>query len=302
MQPSRHARALVALVASLVGASPCAALTLDWDVLSWPAPGPFCPFFCNPTLGQTYDVDGENVTVAIDDPGDAINTGTGPLGAPRSPVLSAFLNATGSGGQDNLFIKTDGNAAGISITFDFAHVGGVHDLSFSIFDVDAGPPGSYADRITVVLEIGGVPAPATPIVTTGSASTWDGTSVTGIAGSAAPETGAGSEAGSVHFDFGTAMLTSFTIYYENLNAAPADQWIGIGDIDFEIAPEPGSGALVAIGLGLLGAWRRRVRAAGASQRRAGVGPRRRASHASHAAPAPSAQAPPGSGRYQMGEV
>ena len=60
------------------------------------------------------------------------------------------------------------------------------------------------------------------------------------------------------------MLTSFTIYYENLNAAPADQWIGIGDIDFEIAPEPGSGALVAIGLGLLGAWRRRVRAAGAS--------------------------------------
>jgi hypothetical protein len=260
MQVSRRTRASLALVACLAGASPAAALTLDWDVVSWPAPtgGFFCPPFCTtPTLNQTYSVGGENVAVTISDPGDSLRTFNGPSGSPGSPVLSAYINATGNGGQRNLFIKTQGNDLGVTIQFDFAHVSGVTNLSFNVFDMDAGPPGNYIDRISVVVSIGGAPAPAAPLVTTGSASTWNGTSVTGVAGSAAPETGAGSAAGIVSFDFGTAMLDSFTIFYQNLNATPADQWIGIGDISFEIAPEPGTGVLLAFGLALLAGSRRR---------------------------------------------
>ena len=59
----------------LAVAGPAAALTLDWDVESWPDTS---------TRTQTYTIGGGDVIVTLSDVNNVLDAGTGPAGSPGS--------------------------------------------------------------------------------------------------------------------------------------------------------------------------------------------------------------------------
>jgi hypothetical protein len=244
---------LAVLAALLAPARPSGALTLDWDIVDWTSTA---------TRTETYTVGSGSVTLTVDDPNGVIVGGVDPLGSPGSIVDTDFLDPTGNGGAQNLFLKTDGNTSAdwVSVTIDFSsYVGGVTDVSISLFDVDALDffGFGFTDQIIVT----GTDGTSTfyPTVTADSATpswTWNGTdTITGNAYTA--DSGAGSEDGTAIIFF-SDVLTSITLTYQNTLSGGQSQWIGFSAIDFREVPEPSTGLLLGAGLLGLGVWRRRA--------------------------------------------
>ena len=208
----------------VIGAFPILATSavLDWDANNWPLP----------SLAESYNVGGSNINIGISGNTGQLNT----TGNPASPETNQHLNG-GTTNEDALFIRTDFVATNedITITINFTHPGGVSDLSFTFWDVDADIP-QWNDEIRVNAIANGV--------TVNPSSVSDGVTnspigANGTIGDPADNNNAGNASadGNVTFTFNQTRITQVTIVYSNATTGtPGNQWISLHDITFDIAP------------------------------------------------------------------
>ena len=206
--------ALVLLPVNVISA------VLDWDTNNWPLP----------SLAQTYNIGGSNINISFSGDTGQINT----TGNPASPETSQFLTG-GTTNEDALFIRTDFANTGqsISTTLDFTHPGGVSDVSFTFWDVDATSP-QWIDQVQVTATAGGSTVNPSSI-TDGVTNNPGVNTSTGfpISSNAANN----SSDGNVTFTFNQTNITQVVITYRNTTTGtPGNQWISLHDITFDIAP------------------------------------------------------------------
>jgi hypothetical protein len=249
------------------------ALTLDWTTDPWPD---------LTDREEVIPVDGDNVTVRVTDDHGVIMENTEFFrdgGAPGSLATNGYLSPgpPSDPGTDSFFIKTDQNTntvtSGdyITVEIEFAHIEGVTDVEMSFFDVDMMPydiffiwATGFQDEIEISgsYQGGASFAPTSVTANTGSP-TW------GLIGSANSTRIIGNAAAGVGDDDGTAVVTfdqvldKITFKYKNtLNFPGLDngqvQFISLSNINFERAPEPSTGLLLALGLLMLAAHRQRL--------------------------------------------
>ncbi|MEO1575026.1 MAG: hypothetical protein AAFU65_08720, partial [Pseudomonadota bacterium] len=219
---------MATLLAVLFAASAQAApFELDWDQLTWLPEG-------NTNLSETYTIGNQPITVTISGNTAELDQDAGSNG--NSPI-SPSINSQNTGGlipvQDGLHIATDYSSQAdprVTITFDFnQYPGGVSDIQFTIFDIDAS--GSFLDRATVTAVNGsGVINPTTRI--TSPANQLFGAN--GIEGTT--PAGGGTANGNATFGFSQSGITELRIVYGNeVNRPnPGFQFINIhhlGDAD-----------------------------------------------------------------------
>ncbi len=195
---------------------------LDWDVNNWPLP----------SLAQTYNIGGSNINFTISGDTARLNT----TGNPASPETNQYLTG-GTTNEDALFIRTDfaNTSEDITITIDFTHPGGVSDLSFTFWDVDADIP-QWNDQLQVTAVADGL--------TVNPSSVSDGVTNSpigsnGSIGDPADNNNAGNASadGNVTFTFNQTRITQVTIVYSNATTGtPGNQWISLHDLTFNIAP------------------------------------------------------------------
>jgi len=195
---------------------------LDWDTNNWPLP----------SLAQSYNVGGNNINISIGGDTTRLNT----AGNPASPETNQHLNG-GTTNEDALFIRTDFVATNedIIITIDFTHPGGVSDLSFTFWDVDADIP-QWNDELRVTAIANGVTVDPSS-VSNGVTNSPIGTD--GSIGDPADNNNAGNASadGNVTFTFNQTRITQVTIVYSNATTGtPGNQWISLHDLTFDIAP------------------------------------------------------------------
>lgn len=223
------------------------AATLDWSTNPWPSPA---------TLTQTYAIGGGDVTVSFLDPNGAL-VGT-PDGNPASPSTNSFLDPPLNGGDDNLFVRADGNTGPewITIRVDFGHVSGVTDVDFNLYDIDA-DLAQWRDVIVVsgLAVGGGVVAPTSVSAVTASPS-WSYNPANRRIRAVPPNQGNGDDDGTAVVSFMDA-IQGFQLSYRNPVTPAGNQWIGISDIAFLIIPEPAPAPLLAGGALALWLARRR---------------------------------------------
>lgn len=197
---------------------------LDWDAIAnaWAPTG---------SLTQTYNIGGSNTTITFSDPDSGLDTG----GSPGAPETSIFQ--TGGTGETTLFIRTnfvDVFNDQIVVTIDFTHPGGVSDVSFSLFDMDATSPQWIDDAVITATDGSNTFNPS--LITPGTANQVIGTST--VRGTAA--SGNTSANGNAAITFNQIGITQISIVYSNATATSQppthNQWISIHDISFDVAP------------------------------------------------------------------
>jgi len=193
---------------------------LDWDVNNWPLP----------SLSQTYSVGGSNINIVIG--GDTVQLNT--TGNPASPETNQHLTG-GTTNEDALFIRTDfvATSEDITITIDFTHLGGVSDLSFTLWDVDATST-QWIDQVQVTATAGGSavnPSSISDGVTNiPGVNTSTGFPITSNAAN-------NSSDGNATFTFNQTNITQVVITYRNTTTGtPGNQWISLHDLTFDVAP------------------------------------------------------------------
>jgi len=202
------------------------AAVLDWDVESWPTG----------SLSETFTVGGSDININFASNTAQLNSaGTG--GAPASPETNQFLTGGLTPTEDALFIRTDfvTTAQDVVITFDFLHPGGVSDLSFTFWDVDADIP-SWVDELQVTAIANGV--------TVNPSNVSDGVSnspigANGSIGDPVDDNNSvnTSPNGNATFTFNQTGISQIIIVYSNATGGtPGNQWISLHDISFDIAP------------------------------------------------------------------
>jgi hypothetical protein len=234
------------------------AVVLDWDSVSW-AEG---------TLNNTYQPDGA-------DPDSVVTIGVTPNGAPLVPFSAApnpTTPVTHNGLQGGLLIPENtltiavnltNPSESVTLTISFAASGGASNVSFSLFDLDAG--GGVQDELRSIqaLSIDGSTWIA-PTITTGPDNTLVGSGLGQVVlGTAStPNTGLTSGRGNVTIDFGANQIQwlTFTFGATDAFADPAYQHFGMHDLNFTPIPEVNPTVLSL--LGCAGAvagfhWRRR---------------------------------------------
>ena len=246
----RIARALLlALTAGCLAAAPARAETLDWNLTPWPGTG---------VRSATYTVGAGDVTVTITDPANVID-GTA-NGGPASLVTDSTLSPPSSTG-DNLFIKTNDNSAtntgGQYVTVDivFSHTGGVADVSFSLFDIDAQVSSGFTDQIYLEAFDGVNTYAPTSVTALHPVPRWtfDGSNtITGNSNAAS-----NSERGTAVVAFTGTWLSRVSFELRNTTDPGQIQFIGLSNISFREAPEPSTGLLLGFGLLLLSSTTRR---------------------------------------------
>lgn len=193
---------------------------LDWDVNNWPLP----------SLSQTYNVGGSNINITIGGDTGQLNT----TGNPASPETNQHLTG-GTTNEDSLFIRTDFVLTNedITITLDFAHPGGVSDLSFTFWDVDATSP-QWIDQVQVTATAGGSTVNPSSI-SDGVTNNPGVNTSTGfpISSNAANN----SSDGNATFTFNQTNISQVVITYRNTTTGtPGNQWISLHDLTFDVAP------------------------------------------------------------------
>ena len=205
--------------------------TLDWDAVQ-AGPG------WTGTSG-TYSVGGANVTVTASDPGGDLAVNPGLV---RDVAAGGLIANTGglTPAEYTIGLGADFETQGsitppseqITLTINFAHAGGVNNVSFSIFDIDFAAGGAgWTDRLVITGNNGAVINPTS--VTVGSAAGYDGTNViTGTGGSNTTE-----NLGNATITFAQGGITQITIQYQSGRTAdPAVQQINLHDISFNVDP------------------------------------------------------------------
>lgn len=196
------------------------ATQLNWDAVTWPAS----------SLSQTYTVGPGNVSVTFNQATD-----TPPGDATAFISSTPQIDQTSTGGlptqEDTLFIRIDYGVGSINqmpIILDFTHPGGVSDVSFTMFDLDAD---AWVDEVEVTATDGtSTFNPSSVVDSTSNDNVFDGTNtVTGI-----NNTSHTTDDGNATFTFNQTGITQVTILYRNAVAVanPAIQRIYLHDVDF----------------------------------------------------------------------
>lgn len=245
---STSRRAGLALALALIATSATVrAATLDWSTNPWPNTS---------TLTQSYTIGSGDVTVTFVDPNGAL-VGT-PDGSPASPATNSYLDPPLNGGDENLFVRADGNTnpGWVTIRVDFTHVSGVTDVNFNIYDIDA-DLSQWRDVIVIsgLAVGGGVVAPTSVSAATGAPS-WTYNAGNRRIRGLEPNQGNGNDNGTALVSFMDA-LEGFQLSYRNPVASHGNQWIALSDIAFRIIPEPDPASLWAAGTLALWLVRRR---------------------------------------------
>jgi len=236
MLPRTFRRYGCAFAALILMQGHAAALVLDWGTVAW----------TEGSLNNSYDVDFDainDITVSV-----TSNNGAGLqpyLGvSPQTPANNSVFEGGLGSTQNTLTIalNLDNAFQSITVTVSFAGLGGgATDVSFQIFDVDAG--GGAQDEMTLIrgLSIDGSTLIA-PIITPSRDNTLIGVGINQSVLGAGPtaSTGANSGRGNVTISFGTEAIQSFTFTYGSTAAFgpnPAYQHFGIHNISFTPVPE-----------------------------------------------------------------
>ena len=205
---------------------PAISAVLDWDTNAWPS-----PVSGTPTLSQTYSVGGSNIDITFS--GNTAQLVT--TGSPISPETNQYLTG-GTTNEDALFVRTDfvNTTQNVVITLDFSHPGGVSDLSFTVWDIDADEP-QWVDQVQVTAIAGG--SPVNPSSITDGVTNAPGINTS--TGSPIDNNNAANNSsdGNATFTFNQTGITQVTIVYSNVTpGTPGNQWISIHDISFDIPP------------------------------------------------------------------
>ena len=236
------------------------AAVLDWNTVTW----------ADGSLNNSYQADPADPISGITI--DVTANGGAPLvpwsGAPNpmTPTVARAFQGGLPTIENSLTLAVDlSNAATQSITVNisFASTGGATDVSFQIFDIDAGGP--YQDQLSQIYAVGLDGTLIAPTITTSQNNTLIGAglgqSVVGTA--TTPDTGPNSGRANVTISFGTNLIQSLTFTYGGTGAYPdpAYQHFGVGNINFTPVPEVNPALLSAFSclaaVGLI--WRHRAR-------------------------------------------
>ena len=167
-----------------------------------------------PTLTQTFDVGGGQVTVTFADPGR--QSWTHSTSGQESPATSKTI----TGGMDENSVRLFGhfppnNGNTLTATVAFAHTGGVYNVRFKVLDIDK-TGGGFTDDTTDEVTVTGTAAGSTinpTSVVTSLRNSFDGTNTVTGTGAA----NAGSDAlsdttgvGTAAFRFATEDITEVT--------------------------------------------------------------------------------------------
>jgi hypothetical protein len=230
--PRRYFCALAALI---LLQSPAQAVVLDWDLVTWAAG----------TLSNSYLVDpvdpNSNVTVTVAPNGGAPLVPFSVLPNPATPAITNGFQGGLPTIENTLTIAVhlDNPLQTITVTIAFG-AGGATNVSFKLFDIDAG--GGSQDQLTSIraLSIDGTTLIA-PVITASPDNTLVGTGLTqSVVGNATtPGIGATSGRGNVLIDFGTNVIQSLSFDYGGTAAfpTPSYQHFAIHDITFTPVPE-----------------------------------------------------------------
>jgi hypothetical protein len=229
-------RYLCAFASACLLQSSASAVVLDWDGVAWTAGD----------LNHTFQVDpfDADSTLTID---VTANNGAPlvPYSAtpnPMTPVVNSVFQG-GLGTIENtltLAVNLANPTQSITVGISFAASGGASNVSFKLFDIDAG--GGSQDQLTQIraLSIDGVTWIA-PTITTSPDNTLVGMGLAqSVVGSAlTASTGLTSGRGNVTIDFGTNQIQSLMFTYGNTaaQADPSYQHFAIHDISFTPVPE-----------------------------------------------------------------
>ncbi|MFK8017821.1 MAG: hypothetical protein AB8G17_20525, partial [Gammaproteobacteria bacterium] len=217
--------ALVALLGLAAVSSYAAPFELDWDALTWTPEG-------NGNLSETYTVGNSPLTVTFSGNTGALDQDDGGGSSPISPSI----NSQNTGGlipvEDGLHIAADypnqtDNA--VTVTFDFSqYPGGVSNISFTMFDVDAS--GSFIDLAVVTAVNGSGTINPTNRITSIDNQLSGANGIRGIN----PAGGTTSD-GNATFEFSQTGITQLTVVYSNEigRANPGFQFVNLHDISFD---------------------------------------------------------------------
>lgn len=225
---AHRAAAGLALVAATLAIAAPVNTQLDWDTVAWP----------NGSLSEVYTVG----------PGDVALEWTGAVGTliQQRPQIAQAETGGLTPPQDSLSVRVNfGGPATqqIVLTVDFTHPGGVTDVSFTLFDVDAWGffLNPYVDQIQVTATSGGGQVnPSSVAVVNPAFVNFDGTNmVTGQQVLFDSQ----SANGNATFTFNQPGITQLQLVYRSPPGAvgnPGQQYISIHDISFtydEPAPD-----------------------------------------------------------------
>jgi hypothetical protein len=206
-------------------------------------------------------------------------------------ILTTVVSDNDSGGNDlspfgsnTLFFKADHGTQGTHAGFAFMGFDNLHDdpadylemtllfslpvkqLTFSLMDIDQraqGGSSDFSDGLVVTYN-GGVNVIGTPALYTLGPNVIVGDEgfgeFEGLAHGDGEATFSNSTDSNMDFDFGAISVSSITLRYFSTDDAPANpsgQLMGISDLSWTPTPEPGTGALLGIGLFALALLRRR---------------------------------------------
>jgi len=235
------------------------AVVFDWDAgyATWSGAGN------DPGTQQSatrnYDNDSSNpgndvsITVANTNANGSGFSWLGGVFVDDSPIVG------GSGGQDALqFQIQSNNATGIRTTINFNYTGGVRNVSFTLWDVDASNP-QFIDIISGITAqtVGGATiGPSSVTTSSANSQSGSGTGIVVTGNTVAPDSGSN---GNVTITFNSAQaLSSVTFTWRNGASGQGQQAIALHDINYTPAlPEVGT-SLAALGACLgVGFLRRR---------------------------------------------
>ena len=224
---SRPAVCVVSLALLLLaaGSAHAAPFLLDWDELTWIPEG-------NTNLSETYTIGNAPLTVTFSGNTAELDQDDGGGSSPISPSI----NSQNTGGlipvEDGLHIATnysDQSNPQVTVTFDFSqYPGGVGNISFTMFDVDAS--GTFIDRAVVTAVNGTGTINPTGRITSLRNELFGANGIQGT--SSAPGT---TDEGNATFIFAQSGITQLTVVYSNeINRSnPGFQFVNLHDISFD---------------------------------------------------------------------
>lgn len=231
------------------------AIVLDWDAITWP-PG---------TLANSFDIDpinpGNEITITLS--GDTNRLTTDPATGTQTPATTFSLEGGTSPVEAALHIAADLHTND-KITFTVSFSPGVHDVTFTLFDIDTE---TNADEIRNIYALAPDGTQIAPTITNlGSAVSLSGSGLSQllVGTASSPNTGPGSDNGNATITF-AGYISSFTFTLENTPGTPKLEQIALSDISFVPETNPSLSALAiclaAIGLTIFQHTRQPRRAA-----------------------------------------
>jgi hypothetical protein len=229
---------LCALTMLILSAGQARGVVLDWDVVG--AAG-----WAQGSLNNTYQADPSDpdsvLTVDVASNGGAPIVQYSGLPNPMTPLVQAAFQG-GLGSTENsltIAVNLANLSQSITVSISFAASGGAGNVSFKLFDIDAG--GGAQDQLT---EIRGLSMDGTtwiaPTITTSLDNQLIGSGLSQVVNGTASTASVGAQSGrgNVTIDFGPTQISMLSFTFGSASFAdPAYQHFALHDISFTPVPE-----------------------------------------------------------------